>query len=79
MPRRAARGRARGKSRRSRRGAAGSIMPVYPGLHGPGFSAGVIGRWLARPSRLGLSRALVGVAALTLLLWIVVGLSLIGS
>jgi hypothetical protein len=54
-------------------------MPVYPGLHAPGFFAGVMGRWLARPSRLGLSRALVGVVGLTLLLWIVVGLSLIGS
>jgi hypothetical protein len=54
-------------------------MPVYPGLYGPGFVAGVIGRWLARPSRLGLSRALVGLVGLTLLLWIVVGLSLIGG
>jgi hypothetical protein len=79
MPRRAARRKGSRRSRRSRREASRSIIPVYPGLLDPGFSAGVIGRWLARPSRLGLSRALVGLVGLTLLLWIVVGLSLIGG
>jgi len=77
MPRRAAR--RSGKQRRSRRGADGSIGPVFPVLPAPGVVAGVLGRWLARPSRLGMSRALLGVIILTVLVWVVVGLSLAGS
>ncbi len=79
MPRRAGRRRGKGKSLRARRGAAGSILPVYPSLYSPGFFAGVVGRWLARPSRLGPSRALVGFVGLTVLIWIVVGVSLVGN
>ena len=78
MPRRAAR--RRGKQRRSRRGVSGrGIMPVCPGLHSPGFFAGVLGRWLAGPSRLGISRALLAVIGLTALIWVIVWLSLING
>ncbi len=78
MPRRAARRRV--KQRRSRRGGTGDgVMPVYPILPAPGYVAGMLGRWLARPSRFGLSPVLVGFIGLTLLIWIVVGLSLAGN
>jgi hypothetical protein len=53
-------------------------VPIYPGLHSPGFFAGVLGCWLARPSRLGISRALLAVILLVVLIWVIVGLATIG-
>jgi hypothetical protein len=50
-------------------------MPVYPSLHGPGYDAGLLGRWLARPSRLGISRALVALIVATAVIWALVALA----
>ncbi len=73
MPRRRAR---RGRSgRRGRRQAPGSIVPIYPPLYGPGHAAGLLGRWLARRSRFGVSRALVALIVVTAVMWILVGLA----
>lgn len=62
-------------SRRARRGPAGSIVPVYPTLYSPGHASGVLGRWLARRSRFGISRALVALIIVTVVIWTVFALA----
>jgi hypothetical protein len=50
-------------------------VPIYPPLYGPGHAAGLLGRWLARRSRFGISRALVAVIIVTAILWVIFALS----
>ncbi|HEX5166836.1 MAG TPA: hypothetical protein VFV93_15630 [Thermomicrobiales bacterium] len=49
-----------------------SIIPIYPSLRPIGFFAGVMTRWLMRPSRLGISRGLLGLIVVVVLIWLVV-------